>query len=210
MPARLVDRHPTPATEALVEQLAPPPLFAAVRFGSYQPDPDQPSQAAALAAMRQFASSVAEPAGRRWFARRGGRQGPSGIYRHRGLPVAPPSPSAEQVVRAAARPGASLDDFPALLEHLAALHPTRYGALLDGISEVCLLGLVPAPDQNVALRLVVLADRLYDRQLPVSASGVPVDRLFSEEMLASGYRKKYRRAISRLVALARLSSASAV
>ena len=71
-------------------------------------------------------------------------------------------------------------------------------------------GLEPAPDQNVALRLVVLADRLYDRQVPLTAAGLPLNRLFGEEMLAGGYRKKYRRAISRLVALARLSSVSAV
>ena len=54
-----------------------------------------------------------------------------------------------------------------------------------------------------ALRLVVLADRLYDREVPVLASGLPFDRLFSEEMLNGGYRKKYFRAISRLTALAR-------
>lgn len=37
------------------------------------------------------------------------------------------------------------------------------------------------------------------------ASGLPFDRLFSEEMLNGGYRKKYFRAISRLTALARES-----
>ena len=61
----------------------------------------------------------------------------------------------------------------------------------------------PVPDQSTALRLVVLADRLYDREVPVLASGLPFDRLFSEEMLNGGYRKKYFRAISRLTALAR-------
>ena len=35
------------------------------------------------------------------------------------------------------------------------------------------------------------------------ASGLPFDRLISEEMLNGGYRKKYFRAISRLTALAR-------
>jgi cell division protein ZapE len=50
---------------------------------------------------------------------------------------------------------------------------------------------------------VVLADRLYDRDLPVLASGVPFDQVFGDDMLAGGYRKKYFRAISRLVALAR-------
>ncbi|MCW2494916.1 cell division protein ZapE [Jatrophihabitans sp.] len=126
-------------------------------------------------------------------------------YRHRGLPEAP-TPLDDATVRehAAATDGASLDDFGALLRHLATLHPSRYGALLDGVSSVHLLDVLPAPDQSVALRLVVLADRLYDRQLPLVTSGVSLDQLFDESMLAGGYRKKYRRAISRLVALSRL------
>jgi cell division protein ZapE len=125
-------------------------------------------------------------------------------YRHRGLPKAPP-PHSDEVVAGVARrtPGASLDDFPSLLAHLSTVHPSRYGALCDGLRAVCLTGLTPVPDQSTALRLVVLADRLYDREVPVLASGVPFDRLFSEEMLQGGYRKKYFRAISRLTALAR-------
>ncbi|MGX6744552.1 cell division protein ZapE [Streptomyces xantholiticus] len=125
-------------------------------------------------------------------------------YRHRGLPEAPPPYSDEQVTKAAyATGGASLDDFPHLLEHLAKVHPSRYGALTDGVRAVCLTDVRPVPDQSTALRLVVLADRLYDREVPVLASGLPFDRLFSEEMLNGGYRKKYFRAISRLTALAR-------
>lgn len=125
-------------------------------------------------------------------------------YRHRGLPEAPPPYSDEQVTRAAyATEGASLDDFPSLLDHLARVHPSRYGALTDGLRAVCLTEVQPVPDQSTALRLVVLADRLYDREVPVLASGLPFDRLFSEEMLNGGYRKKYFRAISRLTALAR-------
>jgi cell division protein ZapE len=125
-------------------------------------------------------------------------------YRHRGLPAAP-LPLAPDAVESgvAARGGATLDDFDALLAHLASVHPSRYGALLDGVSAVGLTGVHQLDDQMVALRLVVLADRLYDREIPVLASGEPLDRLFSDEMLAGGYRKKYRRATSRLVALAR-------
>ncbi|MCX5403839.1 cell division protein ZapE [Streptomyces sp. NBC_00335] len=125
-------------------------------------------------------------------------------YRHRGLPEAPAPFSDEQVAKAAyATEGASLDDFPGLLEHLAKVHPSRYGALTDGITAVCLTDVGPVPDQSTALRLVVLADRLYDREVPVLAAGVPFDKLFSDEMLNGGYRKKYFRAISRLTALAR-------
>ncbi|MFJ6571058.1 cell division protein ZapE [Streptomyces sp. NPDC091292] len=125
-------------------------------------------------------------------------------YRHRGLPEAPAPFSDEQVTKTAyATDGASLDDFPHLLAHLARVHPSRYGALTDGLKAVCLTGVEAVPDQSTALRLVVLADRLYDREVPVLASGLPFDRLFSEEMLNGGYRKKYFRAISRLTALAR-------
>ncbi|MFJ7069097.1 cell division protein ZapE [Streptomyces sp. NPDC101115] len=125
-------------------------------------------------------------------------------YRHRGLPEAPAPYDDETVAKTAyATPGASLDDFPHLLEHLARVHPSRYGALTDELTAVCLTDVRPVPDQSTALRLVVLADRLYDREIPVLASGLPFDRLFSDEMLNGGYKKKYFRAISRLTALAR-------
>ncbi|MGK5630380.1 cell division protein ZapE [Streptomyces sp. URMC 123] len=125
-------------------------------------------------------------------------------YRHRGLPEAP-APFTDAEVTGAARrtEGASLDGFPALLAHLSKVHPSRYGALCDGVRAVCLTDVVPVEDQSTALRLVVLADRLYDREVPVLASGVRFDEIFSEEMLKGGYRKKYFRAISRLTALAR-------
>jgi cell division protein ZapE len=124
-------------------------------------------------------------------------------YRHRGLPQAPPPLPDDEVQRSAEREGATLDDFAALVRHLARVHPSRYGPLLDGVQAVHLLGVAPVADQAAALRLVVLADRLYDRDLPVVASGVPFDRVFTPELMRGGYRKKYFRAVSRLVALAR-------
>lgn len=125
-------------------------------------------------------------------------------YRHRGLPVAPDPWDDERVEREAAeRPGATCDHFVDLYQHLAELHPSKYGALLDGIETIGIVDIRPLTDENVALRLVVLADRMYDRNLPLLASGVPLDQLFSAEMLKGGYRKKYLRAVSRLIALAR-------
>nr|BFF21766.1 hypothetical protein GCM10025730_52870 [Promicromonospora thailandica] len=104
---------------------------------------------------------------------------------------------------AAARPGATLDAFDDLLDHLATVHPSRYGALLDGVTVVALTGVHPVEAQAVALRLVVLVDRLYDRDVPVLLGGDGDTRgLFTPEMLAGGYRKKYYRALSRLGALA--------
>jgi len=123
-------------------------------------------------------------------------------YRHRDLPPAPEPPSdAEVADRASAVPGATLDDFDALCTHLATMHPSRYLTLIEGVSEVFITGVHPIDDQNVALRLVSLTDRLYDAGIPVVASGDKLDTIFSEEMLEGGYRKKYLRATSRLLAL---------
>ncbi|MCF6526468.1 cell division protein ZapE [Streptomyces sp. JJ36] len=342
-PLSLCSREPRVPAERLVAEMVPPPRFDAVRFGTYVPDPAQPSQQEAVRVLRDFAAGIGEDGGdaggfRRWFRRSrgagtGAAGGPRGVYldggygvgkthllaslwhaapapperkafgtfveltnlvgalgfqetvrtlgghrllcidefelddpgdtvlvstllgrlveqgvalaatsntlpgklgegrfaaadflreiqglsahfralridgedyRHRGLPEAPePGDDAEVSRVAHATAGAALDAFPELLRHLTTIHPSRYGALCDGVSAVCLTGVHPVPDQATALRLVVLADRLYDREVPVLASGVPFDRLFGEEMLQGGYRKKYFRAISRLTALAR-------
>ncbi|OBH10754.1 ATPase [Mycobacterium sp. E1715] len=123
-------------------------------------------------------------------------------YRHRGLPPAPQPLSDEEVAARAARvDGATLDDFDALCAHLATMHPSRYLTLIEGVTTVCLTGVHGIDDQNVALRLVALTDRLYDAGIPVVASGEKLDTIFSAEMLAGGYRKKYLRAMSRLLAL---------
>lgn len=129
-------------------------------------------------------------------------------YRHRGLPAAPEPVPDDLVGASATGEGVTLDDFDALAAHLATVHPSRYGPLLDGVRRVHLRGVRTVDDQSTALRLVVLADRLYDRDLPVVAGGVPLDRLFTPELLAGGYRKKYFRAVSRLTALGRDGAAT--
>lgn len=331
MPDRLVDRSPTVAPEELVASLVPPPRFAAARFSTYEPDPAQPSQAAALLSLQAFSASIGSPAPRRGrFRKQAERPSATGVYldggfgvgkthllaalwhdapeprsygtfveltslvgalgfaatvdalrdrrlvcidefelddpgdtvlmstllarlteagvrlaatsntqpedlgagrfaadaflreiqglsrvfavvavdgedyRHRGLPAAPPPRSDAEVVAAVGRATtATLDDFSALGAHLASLHPSRYGRLVDGVVLVGLLGVAPVADQDVALRLVVLIDRLYDRDVAVRASGIPLDQLFPPELLAGPYRKKYSRALSRVTALAR-------
>jgi cell division protein ZapE len=129
-------------------------------------------------------------------------------YRHRGVPKSPP-PWAEQEVRSAASatPGATLDDFGHVCAHLAGVHPSRYSQLVAGVSLVGLTGVRRLSDQDVALRLVVLVDRLYDQDVPVAASGESLGDVFSPDMLRGGYRKKYFRALSRLSALAELAEA---
>ena len=44
---------------------------------------------------------------------------------------------------------------------------------------------------------------LYDKDVPVLASGVPFDALFTQEMMHGGYMKKYFRTVSRMTALVR-------
>jgi cell division protein ZapE len=123
-------------------------------------------------------------------------------YRHRHTVTDRPGrPDDEVRAAVAGRAGATLDDFGDLLDHLAHVHPSRYGALLDGVGLVGLTGVTPVASQDIALRLVVLVDRLYDRDVPVLLGGAGERGLFSDEMLAGGYRKKYYRALSRLGAL---------
>ena len=123
-------------------------------------------------------------------------------YRHRDLPPAPEPLTDEDIRRRAAETdGATIDDFDALCVHLATMHPSRYLALIEGVRAVFLTGVHRIDDQSVALRLVALTDRLYDAGIPVMASGAKIDTIFSDEMLAGGFRKKYLRATSRLLAL---------
>ena len=325
----LVDRHPTVTPERLIAQLIPPPTFAHVSFDTYEPDPAEPSQAAAVQSCVQFCDrAVTRRAGKKkLFGKRevlpgvglyldGGfgvgkthllassyfrLPGPKAFatfaeltqlagvfgfvecidlladyvavcidefelddpgnttlisrllselvergvsvaatsntlpeqlgagrfaaqdflreihtlaqiftavriegrdYRHRDLPPAPvPLSDGEVRDRATEVPGATLDDFDALCAHLATMHPSRYLTLIEGVTAVFVTAVHPIDDQNVALRLVSLTDRLYDAGIPVVASGTKLDTLFSEEMLAGGFRKKYLRATSRLLAL---------
>jgi cell division protein ZapE len=327
----LTGRHPEVSVDAMLEDFIPPPHFADVSFASYVPDPAQPSQAAAVAALTAFAGRIGAPPARRGILRRAAPpEGRAGVYldggfgvgkthllaalwrvapgpkrygtfveytnlvgalgfraavaalsdcrlvcidefelddpgdtvlmstllgelvsagvllaatsntlpealgegrfaaedflreiqglsahfdvlriegedyRHRGLPAAPAPMSDEAVVTAVtATPGAAADAFADLQRHLVTVHPSRYGALVDGVTMLGITGVRTVSDQAAALRLVVLVDRLYDRDVPVVASGVPLDRLFSEDLLRGGYRKKYFRCVSRLVSLAR-------
>lgn len=124
-------------------------------------------------------------------------------YRHSGLPESPAPVADEELAAIAERTaGASLDDFDQLTAALAGLHPSRYGRLVEQIRVMHLSGVRPMQDQASALRWVVLIDRLYDRGVPVRNSGARLDEMFTPEMLRGGYRKKYLRATSRLLALA--------
>ncbi|WP_210505742.1 cell division protein ZapE [Naasia sp. SYSU D00057] len=113
-------------------------------------------------------------------------------------------PAGQVAARAAELAGSgewTLDAFPDVIAHLAKVHPSRYVKLIDDLSAVGLEDVAPLASQTDALRFVALVDRLYDAQVRVVASGTPLDEVFGDDMLAGGYRKKYLRAMSRLIAL---------
>ncbi len=124
-------------------------------------------------------------------------------YRHRdAIEAARPLQFAE-LMAVAEGEHVSLDAFEDLDAHLSQVHPSAYGQMIDGFDRVAISDLETITHQANALRWVVLVDRLYDRQIPVSYSGVSAMHLFTPEMLRGGYRKKYLRCLSRLSALTR-------
>lgn len=125
-------------------------------------------------------------------------------YRHRavdGHAAVLTAPQYEAAIADAATSGLVSDDgFSDLIAQLARVHPSRYIRLIEGLVAVGLRDVEPFTNQSAALRFVAFIDRVYDAELPIRATGVSLDLVFPEEMLAGGYRKKYLRAISRLVA----------
>jgi cell division protein ZapE len=95
----------------------------------------------------------------------------------------------------------AVDDFDALLGHLAKVHPSKFLKLIDGIDALVLTSAHVLRDQSAALRLVSFVDRLYESQVPLSSTGIGLTEVFSAEYLSGGYKKKYLRAISRIGSL---------
>jgi cell division protein ZapE len=126
-------------------------------------------------------------------------------YRQRAIDgtavVRTPDEYAADIEAASATGVASDDDFGALVGHLARVHPSRFIRLIDEVDLIGIRDVTQLDDQSAALRFVAFIDRAYDAQIPVRATGTPLNEVFGADMLAGGYRKKYLRAISRLVAL---------
>lgn len=124
-------------------------------------------------------------------------------YRQRDLDgEAVVTPEAELAELESTREGTvSVDTFDGIIAHLADVHPSRYVDLVRGIDGAIIRNVRVLTDQNEALRFVALVDRLYDAQVRIWASGVAMNDVFADDMLAGGYRKKYMRAVSRLNAL---------
>lgn len=104
--------------------------------------------------------------------------------------------------------GVTHDRFGDVVAHLATIHPSRYVGLIEDLDVVGWSDVYQLHSQAEALRLVALVDRLYDARVAILASGVPLDGVFDDTMLAGGYQKKYLRATSRLISLTRLAEAA--
>jgi cell division protein ZapE len=125
-------------------------------------------------------------------------------YRHRDrLEPADPVPTEFLKAHAQAMADSSFDDFASLDAHMSVVHQSGYGEMISGITSAHIADVEVITHQAHALRWVVLIDRLYDQEIPVAYSGISFEKLFSEEMLKGGYRKKYLRALSRVSALSR-------
>ena len=129
-------------------------------------------------------------------------------YRRRDFEGHAVSFSAEQLDELVAHHTGTLtrDGFADVIAHLATIHPSRYVGLVEDLDLVVLDDVYQLHDQAQALRLVALVDRLYDQQVAIASSGVPLDEVFDDTMLSGGYRKKYLRAASRMIALSRMAS----
>jgi cell division protein ZapE len=127
-------------------------------------------------------------------------------YRRRDVAGAAPAvddDTLDRVVGAMAARGehVTADRFRDVVDHLATVHPSKYVKLIAGVDAIALLDVQQLHDQMEALRFVAFIDRVYDSEVPIVASGVPLSDVFDAEMLQGGYRKKYLRATSRLIAL---------
>jgi len=91
--------------------------------------------------------------------------------------------------------------FDELIAHLATVHPSKYIRMIEGLEVLAIEDAHVLHDQNAALRLVAFVDRLYDAEVPIVSSGAALSVVFDDDMLGGGYRKKYLRSMSRLVAL---------
>jgi cell division protein ZapE len=116
-------------------------------------------------------------------------------------------PSAVWEKTIAELPGSvAVDAFAEVVAHLATIHPSRFVGLVEEVDLVAWEGVHQLHNQAEALRLVALVDRLYDARVGIVNSGIALDDVFDETMLSGGYRKKYLRATSRMIALTQLAS----
>ncbi|MDA8196071.1 MAG: cell division protein ZapE [Actinomycetota bacterium] len=94
---------------------------------------------------------------------------------------------------------ATFDPFQALLSHLSKAHPIMFKRMIEPFDLVIASNGATIDSISAGLRLVVFVDRCYESRTPFVVGEIALDELFSEQLMTSGYRKKFGRAISRLI-----------
>ena len=94
---------------------------------------------------------------------------------------------------------ATLDPLDELLGHLSKAHPIMFKRMIEPFDAIVASGGRTIDSINSGLRLVVFVDRCYESMTPFVIGEVALEELFSEQLMVSGYRKKFGRAISRLI-----------
>ena len=109
---------------------------------------------------------------------------------------------------AARQPARSLDEFSDPPPTTSpTLHPSRYGRLVDGSAIVHLTGVLPPADQSSGPALGGAHRPVIRPVDPGARLRRAAGRDVHPQMMSGGYRKKYLRATSRLLALAARNAA---
>lgn len=123
-------------------------------------------------------------------------------YRHRSFDLLGATPLSDASVRSiSSEAGFEVVDWESCVAGLERFHPALYGELVNGITGLGITSMTPFVDQAKALRFVSFVDRLYDRDITLILGGIPLSELFPPAFLEGGFRKKYGRALSRLLSL---------
>ncbi|MGC8465774.1 MAG: cell division protein ZapE [Acidimicrobiales bacterium] len=123
-------------------------------------------------------------------------------FRQRNFDVGLSSPFDAATVRELAqRAGGECIEFSELNALLARVHPALYRALLEGVRFLGITHLRTFNDQYQALRFVSFVDRLYDCGVSTLLEGCTLGELYPPSFLGGGFRMKYGRSLSRLVAI---------
>src|SRR3954464_8266043 len=132
-PLSLCDREPHVPADRLVAEMVPPPRFDSVRFDTYIPDPNQPSQTEAVRVLEGFAAGLGGA-----HAVGGGRRGFLGC----GKPKAPKTPAGPRGVYLDGGYGVGKTHLLASLWHATPAEPSlkAFGTFVELTNLVGALG----------------------------------------------------------------------
>ena len=174
----LTERHPVVPAGRLVADLVVPRHFAAATFGTYQPDPEHPSQGAARDLVRDVAAVVSAP--RRRFARRPGP--PPAVYLDGGFGV-----GKTHLLAAAAHAVGQAAAYGTFVEYTHLVGALGFGATVDALARHRLVGIdeFELDDPGDTLLMSRLLRELTDRGVAVIATSNTLPEQLGEGRFAA-------------------------